>query len=727
MANLARMLAAAAWLVSPPLGKALRAEVPLRVRQWGRRRWAPKTRTQVIKDRRDDKRHPEVVTLYKSFKAGDAMASLRVYNAMKKPNRLPTSCYDGLLVGLARIGEARACRAILRDMAAAGVARSEASYSALIQALVNEGDLDAAARALEDATDAKNTVEPRLRTFAPLIKGLCERGRPLEARALWRKMLLEHCIEPTGEQFADAVVALVRAVYADTESSPPLQSYYVDELRAVLREMEIYLLEGLAGDLLEAVKRAIDETADFFHVRADWVATLENATKCPVTGIERLASPGLDVAERRRFRDRLLDVAAASTRKRDARESLETFGRWLDQSPYTAVVDGPNVAYFKQNFPGGGFSVAQVALVVSELQALGHVPLVVMPAKYCEDGVVPNHSKSRFTLPPSIAKFHNRNASSSLKEEATLPATTTSSPSSSEDAAAAAAAAGQDEDDDDEDDDEDDDASSSSENALASQIRSGGAKGADSAEDKQQSRTRRPQQHQQQRRYDPKKHGERTQTLSEKDVATLKGWAERGSLYAVPRGCHDDTYWMLATVTGKAPLVVTNDKIRDHWHKLVGARAYRRWVSASVATFDILGRTDSDEIEAKIVFPSPVVRMVHRTSLPHHDERSSTTAWHVPDTTPGSTRWLCLRVTTAAAQDNWKVSYHDPDAVRALTANWADRFSLVKQLGVGRLNNDHNSSSTAASSSEGGDSSASGSLLSAATSSPPSSSSSAAG
>ena len=62
------------------------------------------------------------------------------------------------------------------------------------------------------------------------------------------------------------------------------------------------------------------------------------------------------------------------------------FSGWLADHPwrFTAVIDGPNVAYFNQNFDEGKFDVLQLAKLVEHLESLGHRVLVILPAKYCE-------------------------------------------------------------------------------------------------------------------------------------------------------------------------------------------------------------------------------------------------------------------------------------------------------------------------------------------------------
>ena len=72
----------------------------------------------------------------------------------------------------------------------------------------------------------------------------------------------------------------------------------------------------------------------------------------------KLAALPLTAAQRMQMCDELLSVAAAQGEA--ARQDLLRFGEWVVQQGFTHIVDGPNVGYRNQNFPGGSFSFAQV-------------------------------------------------------------------------------------------------------------------------------------------------------------------------------------------------------------------------------------------------------------------------------------------------------------------------------------------------------------------------------
>ena len=50
--------------------------------------------------------------------------------------------------------------------------------------------------------------------------------------------------------------------------------------------------------------------------------------------------------------------------------------------PFTAILDGANIAYYMQNFDQGKFNVYQIAFIQEALERMGENTLVIMPYKY---------------------------------------------------------------------------------------------------------------------------------------------------------------------------------------------------------------------------------------------------------------------------------------------------------------------------------------------------------
>ncbi|KAH8067484.1 dipeptidyl-peptidase [Aureococcus anophagefferens] len=461
--------------------------------------------------------------LFDSLKKNDHQRTLSTYaEARSARARLNVHCYNGILHVLADRGLNGECEEVVADMRR-NRRRQRGEATALARSHVAAGALDDAlavvATRLEDAS-------PKLRTYAPLVAALCAADRVRAARTVWAAMAAGG-VAPTD----DLYVALLEALARSGDAAG---------CAACLRERAAADDAGLSAPHLKRVSAALRSLPG----ATCEATTVDDDGACRVSG-RTLPTGGLDARERAQF-------AAVARRQRDAGArppELAAFGAWLEDHPYafTAVLDGPNVAYLNQNFEHGKFRVRQLQAVADHREAAGHVVLVVLPAKYCE-AVVPNHSKRR---PRAAAR----------DEPGGTP----------------------------------------------------------------------------------------LQELEDSELAAIKAWAERGALYVVPRGCHDDLYWMLATVSRDQPLAVSNDKTRDHWPKLIGEAQYRRWAPRSVVNFG-LGYAEPDDAgdepppDVRLDLPKAYAARIHEARLP-----GGRVSFHVPDRDDGGA-WL-LATLPAAEQE----------------------------------------------------------------------------
>lgn len=69
------------------------------------------------------------------------------------------------------------------------------------------------------------------------------------------------------------------------------------------------------------------------------------------------------------MQEALLEYAATAGGT-DQAEKLKKFRVWMEERerPFTCVLDGPNVAYARQNFEGGCFSYHQIDMAAKTLQ-----------------------------------------------------------------------------------------------------------------------------------------------------------------------------------------------------------------------------------------------------------------------------------------------------------------------------------------------------------------------
>jgi len=223
----------------------------------------------------------------------------------------------------------------------------------------------------------------RLRTVEPLLAGLLRAGRVADAMAAWRRTLasqpdvLEAASSSDIGPVEQVLVSLLVAC-ASSPHTPPSDALHV--------------LSVLASACLGVSRASADALLAAFPALAEIVAVDADGV-CAATGAS-LHRPALSADECAHVHAGLL-AAAASGAGREQVDRLREFAAWLAERPgggVTAVVDGPNVAYARQNVQDGQFSFHQVDEVLRALEALGHAPLLLLPSKYL-GSTVPNHSR----------------------------------------------------------------------------------------------------------------------------------------------------------------------------------------------------------------------------------------------------------------------------------------------------------------------------------------------
>jgi len=489
---------------------------------------------------------------------------------------------------------------------------TEKTTTLLVKSLVSRGDAAGAESLLSTIADGPLGETLRHRTTSPLLQLYCAKGEIGSALRLYHKMRTTSRVKMDAATYADFIAAVAEHGYFGRDSECIVGAedlgYYNrgEEVGGVGGACGAELMDALIAEMAEDVLD-IDEASarvlrDGFAKGFEGVTSatttttttntttttmepaatslldegtlvahrvaIDNATaRCPATRAAlRLIT--IEDSQRRHVHDTLLVMAREKSIEYTARlaakgrstadnaekaeqatRMLAEFSEWLDArdgEPYTAIVDGANVAYYGW----GRVNVHQLMHMVDALEKQGENVLVVFPKKY------------------TWKKFHLR-------------------------------------------------------------------KGV-------------------------------VQVLKDEELEFLEGLEEKGKMYVVPPMCLDDLYWMLASVSnqtksangrtihvpksnaqgrfpGPRPMVISNDKMRDHKMDLLDERAFRRWCCSHIVNYDFEEFIEDHTEERAIHFRAADVFSdeIQGNAV---DGGGGRTVWHFPVSEWDGNERFCLRL-----------------------------------------------------------------------------------
>lgn len=471
---------------------------------------------------------------------------------------------------------------------------TEKTITLLVKSLVGRGDA-AGAEALLDGIADGPLGKLRHRTTSPILKSYCEKGEIDSALRLYNRMRTTSRVKLFASTYADFIAAVAENGYFKSDAECIVgaedlgyssQACGSELLHALITEMAEDVLDiseesarvlhngfvkGFAGSLdvisdsddMQPITTLFDDKA----LVANRVVVDKDSAICPATNTT-LRLIVLEQSQRVHVHDTLIEMAREKSMEYTARlatkgrstkdnvekaeratQILKEFSEWMDAregKPYTAIVDGANIAYFGW----GKINVFQLIHMMDALEKQGEHPLVVFPEKYTRK------------------KFHLR----------------------------------------------------------AGMI----------------------------------------QVLKDEELEKLESLKEKGQMYVVPPMCLDDLYWMLASVSnqtastngesidvpkntteggrfpGLRPMVISNDKMRDHKMDLLEERAFRRWCCSHIVNYNFTDFIENKEEEREITFHNADVFSdeIQGNECPG----GGGVAWHFPVSEWDGNERFCLRL-----------------------------------------------------------------------------------
>lgn len=468
---------------------------------------------------------------------------------------------------------------------------TEKTVSLLVKSLVARGDAVGAEALLDGIADGSLSELLRHRTTSPILKLHCENRDIGSALRLYHRMRTTSRVKMDDLTYSNFIAAVAENGYFlpdseeveggkdlgyDSVSGPKLLDALITEMAQdvldISEESALILQQGFAAGF-QCAANSLDPITSLCGndmMIASRVAVDHDTGKCPATDAT-LRLIVLEPEQREHVHDTLLEMARAKSMDYTAKlaakgrvthdhiekaelatKILKDFSDWLDNRegrPYTAIVDGANVAYFGW----GKVNVHQLNFMVEALKKQGEDPLVVFPQKYTR------------------RKFHLRQGM--------------------------------------------------------------------------------------------------MQVLQDDELEILNKLKENDQMYVVPPMCLDDMYWMLASVSnqtastnglsidvptnneegrfpGLRPIVISNDKMRDHKDELLDEREFRRWACSHIVNYNFTEFIEDQRDEREISFHAADIFSdeIQGNECPG----GGVVAWHFPVKEWESNERFCLRLPSSA-------------------------------------------------------------------------------
>ncbi|KAG7360143.1 protein-only RNase P [Nitzschia inconspicua] len=462
---------------------------------------------------------------------------------------------------------------------------SEQTLMIHVRVLVSQGRPNEAEKLLEAS---QKSDDLRLRTYAPVFEAYLDRGDLASAFKLFVKMKQGQNVQLQPETYVQLIACVAENGYFRHEadnipevtdlgchhaSGPALFDALASEL--ALNSIEISsasakllynsFQRGFEGsdnasnlkpmNMFESFQTLLDP-AEPNELIVSRVRIDESSGTCSRSG-SKLRLIGLDDDQKRQFKDGLLHLVASSYEERHKKKDggqvateLRLFGEWLQDRegpPFTAIIDGPNVGYYMQNFEQGRFNFHQIKFVLDALEEMGENVLVVLPQRYMQD-----------SFPIQITRRHR-------------------------------------------------------------------------------------------------------QRLRKDEREIRDDLVAQGKICVVPIGLLDDFYWMYASVSmneeyippgnaeqrwpGIRPMLVSNDKLRDHAMSLLEPRLFRRWFSNFMVNFTFSAFVNDECVDREIGFRTAdfYSREIQGNPVPC-DNGNVDTVWHFPVADWDPNECLCIRI-----------------------------------------------------------------------------------
>ncbi|KAF4136595.1 Protein-only RNase P domain-containing protein [Phytophthora infestans] len=342
------------------------------------------------------------IQVQKCAQENDATRALEVYEQMKREGvNVAPYIYSVVINVCSKADDPAAFKNgaynVYQDMKQASAASkqkkksdsSEPMYSAMIKLCSKAQDFDTCEIIITEMEVAK--VDPKLRTFSPLLQALSDAGNLDKCIGVHEK-LLSHELELTEDDY----VALLRA-----------------SVKAGSGERFYAFLDSFIDEIWQPSLSTWDVLKEWFNSEAarmngrTWKITEGSVSRegvCFVTG-DQLQSVELSAKSTAELLAKIENLVRTDEKRMT---QWDEFKQWLEEfGPYDVVIDAANVGYCNQNFEGGGFNYAQIELMVQHYEAQDKKVLVVLHERRTSDEEVPAEHRAQIAEWQASHKMFN--------------------------------------------------------------------------------------------------------------------------------------------------------------------------------------------------------------------------------------------------------------------------------------------------------------------------------
>ena len=296
---------------------------------------------------------------------------------------------------------------------------TEQSLTVRVRSLVSKMQ----AKEAQALLDSSELTELRHRTYQPILKIFLDNNEMMDALLLFKKMQDTPTCKIEPETYVQVIASLAEHGHFQAGAtaiagidkigySPSSGPVLFDQILTAMADDVLEITSASARRLYSAFETAnrLDppelrmpilhplapvqpgsDAASPDQVVASRVSINTSTGECPRTKATlRLIT--LDSEQRDKLQRGLFSISREEFKSfnklsdgEKAVLELEKFAHWLNHregEPFTAIIDGPNVAYFMQNFDQGRFNFHQLKFLFDALEAKGENPLVILPFKY---------------------------------------------------------------------------------------------------------------------------------------------------------------------------------------------------------------------------------------------------------------------------------------------------------------------------------------------------------